>query len=161
MKKLDYYTNLKMGLVSLSMNINDNTVGIYALQLYCPWLLNDDNLKESYSRLADIHNQNFYNMQSLIDYMEYIDESHDSFSLYDLKDEYEYIRDNMMLQKEYFDNMVSYIDFCNDYSNPWVDVAKFCVDYCDKDDQIFDQVQVNDSIIKCIRKEREDNFEQN
>lgn len=159
MQKLDFYTRMKMDLVMMNINGYNSVVDIVALPLYCPWIMNDDNLNESFSRLVDIHNQNMDELNTFMKYVRYLDDSCSNFSLDDLNDEYEFIKDNMNLQDEYYDNMLSYINFCDDYSNPWTDVAKFCSKYCDTDDQIFDQVQVNHSLIKSIREERKNKIE--
>ena len=154
MQKLDFYTKMKMDLVMMSLNTYDDIVDIVALPLYCSWLLNDDNLLESYSRLADIFNENYFNLNEFMKYIKHIDDTGDIFSLDDVNDEYEFIKDNMTLQAEYYANILEYIDFCDDFENPRCEVEKFCDSYCEKDDQIFDQVQINHSLIKSIREER-------
>ena len=154
MKKLDFYTKMKMDLVMMSLNQQENMIDLVALPLYCPWLINDDNLVESYSRLADMYGENYSSLNEFMSYIKDIDDKGEFFSINDVNDEYEFIKDNMALQAEYYVNMLSYIDFCDDYTNSRVDVEDFCDNYCERDDQIFDQVQVNHSLIKSIREER-------
>lgn len=154
MSRIDYYTQMKMQLVLLDSEIVDNEYNILLMILFYPWLVNDDNLKDSFSKLLTIHKENIESIKNIIDYMKHLDETETEFFYTDLIDEFEFISNNMDLQNNYYDNMLSYINFSSDFNNPWTDIAKFCIEYDEKDDTIFNQVQVNQSLIKNIHEER-------
>lgn len=154
MEKLDYYTRLKLQLVALSVELIENEYDILLMIGNYPWIVNDDNLKESLAKLITIDNENNSNIKNMVDYIKKLDETGNPFFPTDLIDEYEYINDNMNLQNNYIDNMIGYIDYSSDFDNCWDDVEDFCDYYIEKDDEIFNQVQVNHSLIKSIREER-------
>lgn len=154
MSRIDYFTQMKLELVLLDSEIVDNEYNILLMIMFFPWLVNDDNLRDSFSKLLTIHKENCNSIKNIVDYIKHLDETETPFFYTDLIDEFEFVDANMNLQNEYYDNMLSYIDYSSDFSNPWADIASFCIDYIEKDDEIFDQVQVNQSLIKSIHEER-------
>lgn len=150
----DYYTQMKFDLVKMDIELVENMVNIFALPIFCSWIYNDENMKESMSRLIDIHNLNGKNLLDLISYVKKLDDNNDEFFYADLIEEFECVKTNMDLQDSYYNNMLEYIGFCDDITNSRKDIEEFDNIFCLKDDSIFDQVQVNDSVIKMIKRER-------
>ena len=150
----DYYTKMKLELVKMDLEIFENITNIMILPICCPWIVNDDNMNESISRLIDIHNSNVINLIDFISYVKKLDDSGNEFFYTDLIEEYEHVKNNMNLQTSYYDNMVRYIAFCDDVTKPWEDIETFADEFSIMDDSIFDQVQVNNSVIKMIKQER-------
>ena len=150
----DYYTKMKLELVKMDLEIFENITNIMILPIFCPWIVNDDNMKESLSRLIDIHNLNVVNLIDFISYVKNLDNSGKEFFYTDLIEEYEHVKNNMDLQDSYYNNMLGYIAFCDDVTRPWQDIETFADEFTIKDDSIFDQVQVNNSVIKMIKQER-------
>lgn len=159
MERKEKYEELKMKLILLSLGLNSSIVDITALPLYCPWLYDNERLFESFTRLIDIHNINHESISDVVNYVQQMDKKRKECSVDDLSEEVDFISENMYLQEVFRANMIRYINLRNHYRFYLMDEASIYNRYEKVDNDVFDKVQVNKSLIKIKQEERRDNLE--
>lgn len=120
-----------------------------------PWILADINACESYYKLLEIDSANEKDLISIIDYVNHLEEKCICFSRDELLSEYQIIEENYYLEFTFLLNILRYVvantNFYNGTSN-----NDLINEYYNYDDFCFNQIKLNETMIKELKKERRD-----
>ena len=122
------------------------------------WILTDINLAESFSKIKGAIDISNSDMDVFIEKINMLDESANVFYIADLKDEFEFIKENIYLESSYITNMVKRMILLN---LPYVslEILEKLEEYQEIDIYCYNQIEFNNEGLKKLRKERRDYFE--
>jgi len=122
------------------------------------WILTDINLADSFSKIKGAIDISNSDMDVFIEKINMLDESANVFYVADLKDEFEFIKENIYLESSYITNMVKRMILLN---LPYVslEILEKLEEYQEIDIYCYNQIEFNNEGLKKLRKERRDYFE--
>lgn len=133
---------------------------IVILMYFNYWILEDPNLSTNYSKLTEMIDISYKDLEMFVATMKMLDKKGMFFLIGDMKDELMYIKENIELETRYLENMLYYIDAVK---NPAIvnidDIVEICSEFVENDRIFYNQMKINKEGLKMLRKERRDNLE--
>ncbi len=159
--QFDWYDNLKIEIVKLAIEFFNIKMDMVYTLISNRWITEDINLEESTAQLQELLDITNFDFQQLITEINTIEKEYISqfYSMEDLLDEFEYIKENIDLVNSYFGNMMEYMSIIDDYQLSPELLKNKWEDYLDKDELCFNQICINHEQLKQLRKERIDKIE--
>lgn len=122
------------------------------------WILTDPNLAESFSKIKEIIDVSNNDLAILVEKIKMLDQNSNMFYVCDLKDEFEFIKENIHLEASYITNMIKRMILLSIPGMEFANLEKL-EEYEEIDISCYNQMKINNDELKRLRKERRDYFE--
>lgn len=157
MKKIkygDYFFEVKREIVSLLCLFKLAKETLLEILITNSWILNDPNLAESFTRIKETIDISNNDLDLFIEKIRLLDEELSVFYMYDLKDQFEIIKETIYIESSSVVNLINYIVAFEDFR----DFQK--LEQCQQMDVMYyNQIKINNEQLKKIKKEGENYIE--
>lgn len=157
MKKIkygDYFFEVKREIVSLLCLFKLVKETLLEILITNSWILNDPNLAESFTRIKENIDISNNDLDLFIEKIRLLDEESSVFYMYDLKDQFEIIKETIYIESSSVVNLINYIVAFEDFR----DFQK--LEQCQQMDVMYyNQIKINNEQLKKIKKEGENYIE--
>ena len=137
---IDWFEQLKFDLINLLLvfkSIKEETIFIH--------------LKE----MIDTSNND---LDDFIKRINLLEDKSIMFDKTDLKDEFDFIKENIHLEDSFIANMINYIIIINNFTINGIDITEKLEQFQDIDISCYNQMKINNENLKQLKKERRDLF---
>lgn len=159
----DWYLNLKKELVKITVHMLKLRFEIVkiGLMLSCkPEFLNDPNVLERYANLINMENDSANDILGLEKELSLLEESGVFFSITDLKDEIDFIHENITFETNYWHLTVEFLALLSNYSTEIDDdIDNLLIRNEETSLLCLNQVVINRGALMELKKERRDIIE--
>lgn len=154
--KVDWFNELKLDIINLVLLFKEIKEDVILMLVTNAWILEDVNLFESFEHLKEMIDVSNSDLNSFVDRIELLDNNPNMFNVTDLKDEFDFIKENIKLEVGFFTNMVGYMGMVDDFTLDEADIMERLEIYLDVDTSCYNQMKINNEQLKQLRKERRD-----
>lgn len=157
-KYTDWFFEMKVEIIDLVLLFKMVKEEFLVMLFTNSWVLSDPNLAESFSKIKEIIDISNNDLDSFIEKVKMLDQNSTVFYVCDLKDEFEFIKENIHLEASYITNMIKRMVLV---SIPGMDLENLekLEEYEEIDISCYNQMRINNDELKRLRKERRDYFE--
>lgn len=154
----DWYNDLKIEVVDLVLLFKELKEEVILMLLTNSWILEDINLFESFCHLQEMIDISNNDLDEFIKRINLLDNNSSIFYLADLKDEFDYIKENIRLESSYITNMINYMAIVTLPNINGPEIVERLEQYQDNDISCYNQMKINNEGLKRLKKERRDLF---
>jgi len=155
---IDWFEQLKFDLINLLLvfkSIKEETI---FMLLTNRWILEDTNLFESFIHLKEMIDTSNNDLDEFIKRINVLEDKSIMFDKTDLKDEFDFIKENIPLEDSFIANMINYMIIVNDLTINGIDITEKLEQFQDIDISCYNQMKINNENLKQLKKERRDLF---
>jgi len=155
---IDWFEQLKFDLINLLLvfkSIKEETI---FMLLTNRWILEDTNLFESFIHLKEMIDTSNNDLDEFIKRINVLEDKSIMFDKTDLKDEFDFIKENIHLEDSFIANMINYMIIVNDLTINGIDITEKLEQFQDIDISCYNQMKINNENLKQLKKERRDLF---
>lgn len=152
----DWYQKIRKEMIQLIIKLKELRECIVIFAYHESWILEDHVLFEEFSHLKEMVDISNCDLELFKKRLDSLDEKSIVFDVNDLKDEFEFIKQNIWLENMLILNISYYIAVS---VNPFFIDYQAMQQYLEDNKSYYDQMRSNNKNLKQLRKEGRDYFE--
>lgn len=153
---VDWFNELKLDIINLVLLFKEIKEDVILMLVTNAWILEDINLFESFEHLKEMIDVSNNDLDNFVERVGLLEDDSNMFNVTDLKDEFDFIKENIKLEVSFITNMVGYMDIVDNFTLDETAIMERLEIYLDVDTACYNQMKINNEQLKQLRKERRD-----